>query len=94
MNSIKLPTLKERQFKKLHSQFGQILKVVDKELSYSNLPKKFNRATPRIFSLFQTCINYYNIIKEQGYLPTEKVKVSLNTMQLARNDFFGFYQTK
>jgi len=85
-----LPTLKERQFNKLHSQSGQILKVVDKGLSYSDLHKKFNRATPRLFSLYQTCINYYNIVKDNDYLPTEKVKVSLNTMRSARNEYLVF----
>jgi len=76
-----LPTLKERQFNKLHSQSGQILKFVDKELCYSHLHRKYNCATPGIFSIYQTCINYYNIITVKGYLPTEKVKVSLTTMQ-------------
>jgi len=72
-----LPTLKERLFKKLHSQSRKISKVLDKELS-SHLHKKYNHATTRIFSLYQTCINYYNIIKVQGYMPTEKAKILLS----------------
>jgi hypothetical protein len=48
------------------------------------------RMKVRIFSLYQTCINYYNIIKDHDYLSTDKVKVSLNTMRSARNEFLVF----
>ena len=85
-----LPTLKEKLFSKLHSQSGKILKIVDRDLSYSQLHKKYNRATPRIFSLYQTCINYYNIVKVEGDIPDEKAKVLLNTMQSNRNDKLVF----
>ena len=57
-----LPTLKEGLFKKLYSQSGKILKVVDKELSYTQLHKTLSRATPQIYSLYQTCVNYYNVM--------------------------------
>jgi hypothetical protein len=85
-----LPTLKERLFNKLHSQSGKILKIVDKDISYAQLHKKYNRATPRIFSLYQTCINYYKIIRMQGYMPDEKGKAFLNTMQSVRNHLLVF----
>ena len=85
-----LPTLKEKLFKKLNSQSGKILKIVDKELSYTQLHKKYNRATPRIFALYQTCINYYNIMRSWGFMREEKAKAQLNTMQSTRSNFLIF----
>jgi len=85
-----LPTLKGKLYDKLHSQSGKILKIVDKDLSYSQLHKKYNRATPRIFSLYQTCVNYYNIMTVQGFMADEKTRIMLNTMQSNRNDTFVF----
>ena len=85
-----LPTLKEGLFKKLHSQSGKILKVVDKELSYTQLHKTLNRATPRIYSLYQTCINYYNIMCDQELLPGVREVSLLNTMHANRNDTLIF----
>jgi hypothetical protein len=85
-----LPTLKEELFKKLYSQSGKILKVVDKELSYTQLHKTLSRATPRIYSLYQTCVNYYNVMCDQGLLPGVKESSILNTMQASRNDALVF----
>jgi hypothetical protein len=85
-----LPTLKRNLFDRLYSQSGKILKVVDKDLSYSQLHKKYNHATPRIFSLYQTCINYYNIIKVHGFMTDKRAPIMLNTMQSDRNDSFMF----
>jgi len=85
-----LPTLKEDLFKKLHSQSGKILKVVDKDLSYAQLHKTFHRATPHIYSLYQTCVNYYNVMCDQGFLPEIKENILLNTMQANRLDVFVF----
>ncbi len=53
-------TLK-RLFKKLFSHSGQILKLIDNDLSYMSLHKKFNRSTPKIFSIYQTAINLYHV---------------------------------
>ncbi len=55
-----IPNLKEKLFSKLFSHSGQILKIINNNLSYVELHKKFVRATPRIFSLYQTAINFYN----------------------------------
>jgi hypothetical protein len=76
-----LPTLKGKLFDKLHSQSGKILKIVDKDLRYSQLHKKFNHATPRIFSLYQTCVNFYTIMTVQGFMADEKRRILVNTMQ-------------
>ena len=80
-----LPTLKEGLFKKLHLKSGKILKVVDKELSYPQLHKTLNHATLHIYSLYQTCVNYYNVMCDQGFLPGVKENILLNTMQANRN---------
>ncbi len=55
-----LPNLKEKLFKKLFSHSGQILKMIDKDLSYMSLHKKFNRSPPKIFSIYQTAINLFH----------------------------------
>jgi len=80
-----LPTLKEELFRKLFSQLGKILKIVDKELNYTQLHIKYKRTTPRLFALYQRCINYYNVINDVSYLPDERGKVVMNTMQVRRN---------
>ena len=85
-----LPTLKEKLLNMLHSQSGKILKVVDKELSYRQLHKQYNRATPRIFSLYQTCINFYNVMKSVDSNSDEKTRTLLNIMQANRNEYFVF----
>lgn len=59
-----IPNLKETLFSKLYSHSGQILKLIDSELSFQELHKKLNRATPKIFSLYQTAINLYNLKKQ------------------------------
>ena len=56
-----LPNLKEKLFRKLNSHSGQILKIINNYLSNTELHKKFVRATPKIFSLYQTAVNLYNI---------------------------------
>ena len=55
-----LPNLKEKLFRKLSSHSGQILKIVNNSMNNIELHKKFVRATPRIFSLYQTAVNLYN----------------------------------
>jgi len=85
-----LPTLKEKLFALLHSQSGKILKVVDRDLGYRQLHKQYNRATPRIFAMYQTCINFYNVMKSMDSVSDEKAKVMMNTMQANRNEYFVF----
>ena len=85
-----LPTLKEKLFNLLHSQSGKILKVVDKDLSYRQLHKQYNRATPRIFALYQTCVNFFNVMKSEDSVSDERAKVMLNIMQANRNEYFVF----
>ena len=85
-----LPTLKERLFNMMYSQSGKILKIVDRELSFRQSHIQYNRATPRIFSLYQTCVNFYNVMKFQENDSDEKTRVITNTMQANRNKYYVF----
>ncbi len=51
--------LNEKAFKKLYSQSGRALKILDDSLSYIALHKKFKRATPKLFALYQTSLNLF-----------------------------------
>ena len=84
-----LPTLKESLYKKLFSQSGQCLSVYNRDLSYINLHKKYVRATPKLFSLYQTSVSYYETMKEQVY--TQEIpEISNNILSDRRNVMFTF----
>ena len=85
-----LPTLKEKLFNLLHLQSEKNLKVVDKVLSCRQLHKQYNCATPQIFAVYQTCINFFNVMKSEDSVSDEKAKVMLNIMQANRNEYFVF----
>jgi len=72
------PTLKETLFRDLFSQSGQCLKILDFNLSYINLHKKYLRATPKLFTLYQTAINYYEAMSMDIYTD-ERVELISNT---------------
>jgi hypothetical protein len=55
-----IPNLKEKMFKKLFSHSGKILKLIDYSLSFTALLKKFKRATPKLFALYQTSVILFN----------------------------------
>ena len=79
-----LPTLKESLYRKLDSQSGQCLKVLKSDMSYVNLHKNFLRATPRLFALYQTAINFYEVMNGQVYIH-ERNDVFNNTTSDRRN---------
>ena len=56
-----LPTLKQSLQRRLFSQSGNSLKLIEKETTFTQLHKKFNRATPYIYSLYLTGINLFDI---------------------------------
>jgi hypothetical protein len=85
-----LPTLKEKLSNLLRSQSEKILKVLDKDMSYRQLHKQYNRATPQIFAMYQTCINFFNVMKSEDSFSDERARVMLNTMQANRNEYFVF----
>jgi len=83
-----IPNLKEKLFSKLYSHSGQILKVIDNSLSYIQLHKKFVRATPKIFSLFQTAINFFNA---KSNVPCNHIaKITNVTLSDRRNTRLSF----
>jgi len=87
-----LPTLKETLFRALFSQSGQCLKIVDLNLSFINLHKKYLRETPRIFALYQTAINYFEAMNMDVYTD-ERIKIVNNTTSDHRNSNFTFVRS-
>jgi hypothetical protein len=58
-----IPNLKESLFKKLYSQSGKCLKIVDLTKSYRELNLSYQRATPKIFAWYQTSLYYYDVVR-------------------------------
>jgi hypothetical protein len=87
-----LPTLKESLYKKLFSQSGQCLSICNRELSHINLHKKYLRATPKLFSLYQTAVNYYETMTENDHA-LETPDIRLNTLSDRRNIMLTFVRT-
>ena len=85
-----LPNLKERHFNRLYSQSGRSLKLINKEWSYRVLHVSFSRATPKIFSLYQTCINYYDLLHSQAQLEVEENNLQNVTLNDRRNKMLTF----
>ena len=53
-------TYRKKVFKKLFSHSGKILKVIDNSLLFNALHKKFKRATPKLFAMYQPSVNLFN----------------------------------
>ncbi len=87
-----LPMLQESLYKKLFSQSGQCLSTCNRELSYINLHKKYLRATPRLFSLYQTAVNYYEAMTERVYT-VEIPDIRANTLADRRNVMLTFVRS-
>jgi len=85
-----IPNLKERHFSRLYSQSGRSLKLINKEWSYRALHVSFSRATPKIFSLYQTCVNYYDLLHSQAHLEVENRNLQNVTLNDRRNKMLTF----
>ncbi len=68
-----LPNLNEKAYQKLYSQSGKVLKMLDVSLSYISLHKKFKRATPKLFALYQTSINLFNCKNNSPFPITDQL---------------------
>ena len=79
-------------YRKLDSQSGQCLKILKSDMSYVNLHKNFLRATPRLFALYQTAINYFEVMNAQVYIH-EKDDLFNNTTSDRRNVYFTFVKS-
>ena len=76
----------------MFSQSGQCLSLCNKELSDVKMHKKFLRATPRLFSLYQTALNYYESIIEHVYV-VETPDIRTNMLSDHRNVMLTFVRT-
>ena len=56
-----LPTLKQNLQKRLFSQSGNSLKLIENEPTFTQLHKKYNRATPYIYSLYLSSLNLFDL---------------------------------
>jgi len=80
-----LTNLKESHFNRLYLQSGQSLKLINKDWTNRVLHATFSRATPKIFSIYQTCIDYYDLIHSQFQLVLEKDNLQNVTLIDCRN---------
>lgn len=60
-----LPSLKRVLKTKLLSASGNALRLLDKNLSFRELHKKFNRATPTQFQKYITAVSFYDLVKTE-----------------------------
>ena len=58
-------------------------------MSYVNLHKKYARATPKLFSLYQTAVSFYEAMKADINID-EKSELVRNTTSDRRNPFITF----
>ena len=80
-----IPNLKESLFKKLYSQSGKCLKIIDLTKSYRDLHVSYQRATPKLFALYQTSLYYYDA--------EETIAVQSNTVNDRRNKYLTFVRS-
>ena len=66
-----------------------MLSICNKEISFLDLHKKYLRATTRLFSLYQTAVNYYETMTELVY-PQETPEINNNTLSDRRNKMLTF----
>lgn len=79
-----LPTLKQNLQKRLYSQSGNSLKLIERELTFIQLHKKYNRATPYIYSLYMSTLNLFDLNHRRQPLQ-EYDNLQLITMNDRRN---------
>jgi len=89
-----LPTIKESIYSQLFSQSGQCLSICNRDLSYLNLHKKYHKVTLRLFSLYQTAVNYYDTMIEQVYTQEPPKITVINTLSDCRKKILTFIRNK
>ena len=65
-----MPSLKGALKSRLFSASGAALRLLDKNLSFKELHKKYNRATPTQFQKYTTAVSLYDLIKKE--IPEEE----------------------
>ena len=84
-----LPSLKCGLKKQLFSASGNALKLLDRNLSFRGLHKKFNRATPTQFQKYTTAVSLYDLIKME--IPEEDwINLQFNIQNDRRNTKLTF----
>jgi len=83
-----LPTLHSKLYQKLYSQSGQILKMLDRSLTFDDLHRAYQRATPRSFATYQTALNLYELCNS-NYPEIEWHNLNLNILNARRNRFIN-----
>ena len=84
-----LPTLKQSLQKRLFSQSGNTLKLIENEPTFTQLHKKYNRATPYIYSLYLSSLNLFDL--NDKHMPLQDYdNLQVITMNDRRNVKFVF----
>ena len=84
-----LPDLKERHYKRLYSESGRALKLIDRSLSHRQLHKQFCRATPRIYSLYLTSTLLHSYLSDEMFAE-QKSDINTIVTNETRNRFLTF----
>ena len=84
-----IPSLKGALKSRLFSASGAALRLLDKNLSFKELHKKYNRATPTQFQKYTTAVSLYDLIKKE--IPEEEwINLQFNIQNDRRNTRLSF----
>jgi hypothetical protein len=73
----------------LFSASGAALRLLDRDSSFKNLHKKFNRATPTQFQKYTTAISLYDLMKKETP-EGERINLQFNIQNDQRNEKLSF----
>jgi hypothetical protein len=75
---------------KLSSASGAALRLLDKEMSFKALHKKYNRATPTQFQKYISAISLYDLVKKE--IPEDEwINLLFNIQNDRRNTKLSFH---
>jgi endonuclease/exonuclease/phosphatase family metal-dependent hydrolase len=84
-----IPSLKSILRTKLFSASGAALRLLDRDRSFKELHKKYNRATPTQFQKYTTAISLYDLIKKE--IPEDEwINLQFNIQNDQRNTRLSF----
>jgi hypothetical protein len=84
-----IPSLKSILKTKLFSASGAALKLLDRDRSFKELHKKYNRATPTQFQKYTTAVSLYDLIKKE--IPEDEwINLQFNIQNDRRNTRLSF----
>jgi uncharacterized protein YkuJ len=85
-----IPSLKASLKSKLFSASGAALRLLDRDMSFRALHKKYNRATPSQFQKYTTAISLYDLIKNERP-EDEWINLQFNIKNDQRNTKLSFH---